>query len=64
MISLEIPDPFQTFLSKKYGGSVYDFFAREWSWHCPCGEDIYAPSRKTLVKTRLFHTRNVCLGGY
>lgn len=66
-MNLEIPDPFQTFVSKKYAdakGSVYDFFGREWSWHCPCGEDIYAPSRKTLIKTRLFHTRSVCLGGY
>jgi hypothetical protein len=67
MISLEIPDPFETFVSKKYAnakGAIYDFFGKEWSWHCPCDEVIYAPSRKTLTKTRLYHTRNVCYGGY
>jgi len=67
MITLEIPDPFQTFVSNKYAnakGSVYDFFAREWSFRCTCDEVIYAPSRKTLTQSRLYHTRNVCLNGY
>ena len=67
MLSLEIPDPFQTFVTKKYTnakGAVYDFFGKEWSWRCPCDEVIYAPSRKTLTKTRLYHTRNICMGGY
>ena len=63
----EIPDPFQTFVTKKYAnakGAVYDFFAREWSFKCACNEVIYAPTRKTLTQTRLYHTRNECLGGY
>ena len=61
--SLEIPDPFQTFVAKKYAnakGYVHDFFTGEWSYEClTCKEDMSAPSRK-----RLFHTRNECTGGY
>jgi hypothetical protein len=64
----EIPDPFDLFVKKKYEnqkGSKYDFFAREWSYECStCKESIYAPSKKILTKTRLYHTRNKCLGGY
>jgi hypothetical protein len=33
MINMEIPDPFETFVAKKYAnakGLVYDFFAKEW----------------------------------
>jgi len=65
--SYEIPDPFETFVANKYAnakGAVYDFFGREWSFKCACDEAIYAPSRKTLISSRLYHTRNVCLGGY
>ena len=66
--SLEIPDPFQTFVAKKYAnakGAVYDFFAGEWHFKCStCKYDLYAPSRKIMTKIRLFHTRNECLGGY
>jgi hypothetical protein len=65
--SLEIPDPFQTFVTKKYAkarGYGYDYFAREWSFKCACSEMLYAPSRKIMTKIRLFHTRNECLGGY
>jgi hypothetical protein len=67
MISMEIPDPFQTFISKKYAnfqGSMYDFFTREWSYRCVCDEMLSAPSRKIMTKVRLYHTRNECLGGY
>jgi hypothetical protein len=68
MFSLEIPDPFEVFVSKKYTrfkGATYDFFGREWHMECGCcGYDIYAPNKKSLKKTRLFHTRNECLGGY
>ena len=68
MNQYEIPDPFQTFVSKKYAkykGAIYDFFAKEWSVACGCcGEILYAPTKKTIIKTRLYHTRNVCLGGY
>lgn len=68
MINLEIPDPFDTFVSKQYTrfkGASYDFFAREWHLQCACcGTDIYAPNKKSLKKTRLYHTRNICLGGY
>jgi hypothetical protein len=66
--SLEIPDPFQTFVAKKYAnakGAVYDFFSGEWSFTCAtCKDDMYAPSRKILTKIRLYHSRNECLGGY
>lgn len=68
MINLEIPDPFQTFIAKKYSnyrGYLYDFFAKEWSFTClSCKEDLFAPSRKIMTKIRLYHTRNECQGGY
>ena len=63
----DIPDPFQTFVAKKYAnakGYVHDFFTGEWSYKCACNEMLYAPSRKIMTKIRLFHTRNECLGGY
>jgi hypothetical protein len=64
----DIPDPFQTFVAKKYAnakGAVYDFFSGEWSFKCStCKEDLFAPSRKILTKIRLYHTRNECLNGY
>ena len=65
--NLEIPDPFQTFVTKKYAkakGCKYDYFAREWSFECACNEMLYAPSRKIMTKIRLYHTRNECLNGY
>ena len=66
--SLEIPDPFQTFVVKKYDNAkcyVHDFFTGEWSYKClNCKEDMSAPSRKIMTKIRLFHTRNECMGGY
>jgi hypothetical protein len=66
--SFEIPDPFQTFVAKKYSsakGLVYDFFAKEWYLKTSCcGEELYAPNKKTMNKIRLYHTRNECLGGY
>lgn len=65
---MEIPDPFDTFVENKYSnfkGILYDFFAREWSGSClSCGEELFAPNKKTMIKIRLFHTRNECLGGY
>jgi hypothetical protein len=68
MINLEIPDPFDTFVYHKYKnfkGLKYDFFAKEWYLKAPCcGIDIYAPTKKDLNKTRLYHTRNECIGGY
>jgi hypothetical protein len=63
----DIPDPFQTFVAKKYAnakGYGYDFFTKEWSFKCPCKEMLYAPTRKIMTKIRLYHTRNECLGGY
>lgn len=68
MLSFEIPDPFQTFVTKKYAnakGLVYDFFAKEWYLKTACcGEELYAPNKKTMTKIRLYHSRNECLGGY
>ena len=68
MISLEIPDPFETFVSKKYKdfkGMMYDFFGQEWHMNCGCcNEDLYAPTKKIMTKIRLYHTRNECTGGY
>ncbi|MFZ9740615.1 MAG: hypothetical protein ACO3CQ_01855 [Candidatus Nanopelagicaceae bacterium] len=68
MFNLEIPDPFEAFVSNKYRsykGAVYNFFSREWHMKCGCcGEDLYAPNKKDLKNTRLYHTRNICLGGY
>lgn len=68
MISYEIPDPFEEFVKQKdskRSGAKYDFFAREWHTKCGCcNEDIYALNKKDLIKTRLYHTRNICLGGY
>lgn len=66
--NLEIPDPFQTFVAKKYAnakGYVHDFFTGEWSYRClTCKDDMSAPTRKIMTKIRLFHTRNECTGGY
>ena len=65
--NLEIPDPFDTFVANKYNefkGYVYDFFAKEWLYRCNCGKELFAPTRKTMTKTRLYHTRNECTGGY
>lgn len=68
MINLELPDPFDIFVSNKYKdyrGMLYDFFAREWHLKAACcGEDLYAPNKKTMSKIRLYHTRNECMGGY
>jgi hypothetical protein len=68
MQSYDIPDPFQEFVKQKYlrsTGHQYDFFAKEWHIKCGCcKEDLYAPTKKTMIKTRLYHTRNLCLGGY
>ena len=68
MISYDIPDPFDIFVSKKYANSNrmrYNFFAKEWYAKCACcGEELDAPNKKTMVKIRLYHTRNECLGGY
>jgi hypothetical protein len=62
----DIPDPFQTFVAKKYAkikGMQYDFFAKEWYLKTACcGEELYAPNKKTMVKIRLYHTRNECTG--
>ena len=66
--SLEIPDPFATFVAHKYAkfkGMKYDFFNREWDMACGCCEEpLSAGSKKMLTKIRLYHTRNECLGGY
>ncbi len=68
LTSLEIPDPFETFVAKKYAsakGLVYDFFAKEWYLKAACcGEELYAPNKKTMTKIRLYHSRNECLNGY
>lgn len=68
MKSYEIPDPFAEFVKNKYKdakGYIYDFFGREWCFSCiSCKELMYAPNKKDLNKTRLYHTRNICLGGY
>ena len=62
MNTYEIPDPFDTFVAHKYRdykGMIYDFFAREWHLKAACcGEDLYAPNKKTMTKIRLYHTRN------
>jgi hypothetical protein len=66
--SLEIPDPFQTFVAKKYAnakGYAYDFFSGEWDMECAaCKEPLNAPTKKIMNKIRLYHTRNECLGGW
>jgi len=68
LTNLQIPDPFQTFVSKKYEnykGYLYDFFTGEWSYTCStCNELLDAPSKKIMTKIRLYHSRNECLGGY
>lgn len=68
MISMEIPDPFATFVANKYANDKrarWDFFAREWAGYCGCcGEELFAPNKKDYIRTRLNHTRNECLGGY
>jgi hypothetical protein len=68
MNQYEIPDPFQTFVLNKYNGykgMIRDFFSGEWSMNCrSCDEKLFAPSRKIMIKIRLYHTRNECLGGY
>lgn len=65
---LEIPDPFQTFIAKKYAdakGYKYDFFSGEWEFSCLCCPEILnAPNKKTMTKIRLYHSRNECTGGY
>jgi len=67
--NMEIPDPFTAFRIAKYAkqkyGARYDFFTGEWDINCgACGELINANTRKLLMKIRLYHTRNECLGGY
>jgi len=56
------------FVANKYKnakGYVYDFFAKEWHFKCVnCKETMYAPNKKDLTRTRIYHTRNICLGGY
>jgi hypothetical protein len=68
LTSFEIPDPFETFVANKYAnakGLRYDFFSGEWDMEClACGEPLNAPNKKTMIKIRLYHTRNECLGGY
>jgi len=67
MTTYDIPDPFATFVTKKYAnakGYIYDFFSGEWSWKCNCKEMLYGPSKKIITKIRLYHTRNECTGGY
>jgi hypothetical protein len=68
MKTYEIPDPFVEFVHNKnlkLSGAIHDYFAKEWSYKCStCLEILYAPSKKTITKTRLYHTRNICLGGY
>ena len=68
MNSYEIPDPFATFVAKKYAnakGMVYDFFTKEWYLKTACcGEELYAPNKKMLTKIRLNHSRNEGLNGY
>lgn len=64
----DIPDPFAAFVAKKYAnfkGQRYDFFSGEWDYNCRCCDElITAPNKKTLIKIRLYHTRNECTGGY
>ena len=64
----DMPDDFLEFVTKKYAnykGSKYDFFAHEWSFMCgACSEKLFAPTKKTITENRLYHTRNLCLGGY
>jgi hypothetical protein len=68
MQNYEIPDPFMEFVRNrnlKLSGAIYDYFAKEWSYKCStCLDVLHAPSKKTITKTRLSHTRNICLGGY
>lgn len=68
MINMEIPDPFANFVARKERrskGFIYDWFAGEWSMNCGCcGQLICAPTKKTIIRTRLYHTRNECLNGY
>jgi|688.fasta_scaffold172797_1 hypothetical protein len=68
LTSFEIPDPFEVWVQHKYAqakGMRYDFFAKEWYLKTACcGEELYAPNKKTMTKIRLYHTRNECLGGY
>lgn len=68
LISYNIPDPFEEFIERKYAnfkGMVYDFFAREWTGQCnSCKEELYAPTKKEYNKNRLYHSRNICTGGY
>jgi hypothetical protein len=64
----DIPDPFLEFVEKKYknfSGMKYHFFDKFWSTKCgACNTELDGPNKKTLVKIRLFHTRNECLNGY
>lgn len=64
----DLPDDFAEFVTRKYAnakGYVYDFFGQEWHMDCTtCGDTVYAPNKKALIKNRLYHTQNICLGGY
>lgn len=43
----------------------YDFFGREWQGVCACcKEELFAPTKSEYIANRLYHTRNICLGGY
>jgi hypothetical protein len=43
----------------------YDFFDRFWYGFCAsCGIDLGAPTKADFIANRLYHTRNICGGGY
>ena len=69
MLSMyEIPDPFVDFIERKYvntKGLKYHFFDKIWSTTCgTCNLELDGPSKKILLKIKLYHTRNECLNGY
>ena len=43
----------------------YDFFGREWNGFCAsCNQELHAPTKSEYIANRLYHTRNICGGGY
>jgi hypothetical protein len=64
----DIPDPFVEFVNKKYSNAIglkYHFFDKIWSTSCgTCGLELDGPSKKLLLKIKIYHTRNECLNGY
>ena len=68
MVQNDVLYPFEEFVinkNKTLKGYIYDYFGKEWYYQCPsCSLDIYAPGKKSIQKTKKYHFKEVCGGGW